>query len=67
MSDVWNFSCRVDNCGRKFDTKEKLDNHIKLRHHFASKNNNKIKSNIPKNKIETKISDNKQKNKNVMK
>ena len=66
MSEVLNFSCPVDNCGRKFATKEKLDNHIKLRHPSASKNNNKIKSNIPKNKNETKISDNKQINKNVI-
>ena len=66
MSEVLNFSCPVDNCGRKFATKEKLENHIKLRHPSASKNNNRIKSNIPKNKNETKISDNKQINKNVI-
>ena len=40
MSEILNFACPVNNCGRKFASKEKLDNHIKLRH------NNPISSNV---------------------
>ena len=40
MSEILNFACPVNNCGRKFASKEKLDNHIKIRH------NNPISSNV---------------------
>ena len=32
MSETLKFACPGDNCGRTFATKEKLDDHIKLRH-----------------------------------
>lgn len=48
MSEILNFACPVNNCGRKFESKEKLDNHIKLRHNSISSNiitNSKFKEN----------------------
>ena len=54
MSDILNFACPIKDCGRKFDTKEKLDNHIKLRHPQTSKNININNINNTKNKNETK-------------
>ena len=40
MSEILNFACPVNNCGRKFASKDKLDNHIKLRHNSISSNSN---------------------------
>ena len=60
MSEILNFSCPFDNCGRKFDTKEKLDNHIKLRHPSMSKNINNNKINKPKPKTKNEIKKNKE-------
>ena len=58
MSETLNFPCPIDDCGRKFATKEKLDNHIKLRHPQTSKNiNNKKNNKIEKE--ENKIIENK--------
>ena len=45
MSEILNFACSVNNCGRKFASKEKLDNHIKLRHNNSTSLNSKIKEN----------------------
>ena len=64
MSEILNFACPVNNCGRKFASKEKLDNHIKLRHN----NNNQISSNKKlsenkKDESELKINKPKQENK----
>ena len=44
MSEILNFSCPINSCGRKFATKEKLDEHIKLRHP-STKNKNDNKTN----------------------
>ena len=55
MSEILNFSCPVDNCGRKFATQEKLDNHIKLRHPIKSNNDTNIKKQENEN---NKISEN---------
>ncbi len=40
MSEILNFACPMNNCGRKFASKDKLDNHIKLRHNSISSNSN---------------------------
>ena len=48
MSETLKFACPGDNCGRKFATKEKLDDHIKLRHPST------LNKNINKDKNETK-------------
>ena len=55
MSEILNFSCPVDNCGRKFATQDKLDNHIKLRHPTKSNNDTNIKKQENEN---NKISEN---------
>ena len=66
MSEILNFPCPIDNCGRKFATKEKLDNHIKLRHPQTSKNiNNKKNNKIEKE--ENKIIENKNNEKTKIK
>ena len=44
MSEILNFSCPINSCGRKFATKEKLDEHIKLRHP-STKNKSDNKTN----------------------
>ena len=45
MSEILNFACPVNNCGRKFASKEKLDNHIKLRHNNPISSNAKLSGN----------------------
>ena len=45
MSEILNFACPVNNCGRKFASKEKLDNHIKLRHNNPISSNTKLSGN----------------------
>ena len=67
MSEILNFACPAINCGRKFATKIKLDDHIKLRHP-QNKEKNEIKENNiinqskdEKNKIQDKNTTNKNK------
>ena len=65
MSEILNFACPVNNCGRKFESKEKLDNHIKLRHNSISSNiitNSKFKEN-KKDESDLKIKKLKEENK----
>ena len=65
MSEILNFACPVNNCGRKFESKEKLDNHIKLRHNSISSNiitNSKFKE-IKKDESDLKIKKLKEENK----
>ena len=45
MSEILNFACPVNNCGRKFASKEKLDNHIKIRHNNPISSNAKLSGN----------------------
>ena len=61
MSEILNFSCPVNNCGRKFASKEKLDNHIKLRHNNPISSNAKLSGN---KKDESKLTIKKQKQEN---
>ena len=46
MSEILNFSCPINSCGRKFATKEKLDEHIKLRHPSTKNVNNNKKAKV---------------------
>ena len=67
MSEILNFACPVNNCGRKFESKEKLDNHIKLRHNSISSNiitNSKFKE-IKKDESDLKIKKLKEENKKL--
>ena len=61
MSEILNFACPVNNCGRKFASKEKLDNHIKLRHNNPISSNVKLSGN---KKDESKLTIKKQKQEN---
>ena len=61
MSEILNFACPVNNCGRKFASKEKLDNHIKLRHNNPISSNAKLSGN---KKDESKLTIKKQKQEN---
>ena len=59
MSELLKFGCPAPNCGRRFFTKEKLENHIKLRHPLLSF------SSTPSNEAQTKI-DKKEENKKMI-
>ena len=61
MSEILNFACPVNNCGRKFASKEKLDNHIKIRHNNPISSNAKLSGN---KKDESKLTIKKQKQEN---
>ena len=61
MSEILNFACPVNNCGRKFASKEKLDNHIKIRHNNQISSNAKLSGN---KKDESKLTIKKQKQEN---
>ena len=54
MSEVLNFLCLVDNCGRKFATKEKLVNYIKLQILLNQKIIIKLKTKFKKIKMKLK-------------
>ena len=62
MSEILNFACPVNNCGRKFASKEKLDNHIKLRHNNSISSNAKINEN---KKDESELKKQKQESKKI--
>ena len=64
MSEILNFSCPVNNCGRKFASKEKLDNHIKLRHNNPISSNAKLSGN-KKDESKLAIKKPKQENKKI--
>ena len=59
MSELLKFGCPAPNCGRRFFTKEKLENHIKLRHPLLSF------SSTPSNEAQTTI-DKKEENKKMI-
>ena len=59
MSELLKFGCPAPNCGRRFFTKEKLENHIKLRHPLLSF------SSTPSNEVQTTI-DKKEENKKMI-
>ena len=64
MSEILNFACPVNNCGRKFASKEKLDNHIKLRHNNPISSNAKLSGN-KKDESKLAIKKPKQENKKI--
>ena len=64
MSEILNFACPVNNCGRKFASKEKLDNHIKLRHNNPISSNAKLSGN-KKDESKLTIKKPKQENKKI--
>ena len=64
MSEILNFACPVNNCGRKFASKEKLDNHIKLRHNNPISSNTKLSGN-KKDESKLTIKKPKQENKKI--
>ena len=64
MSEILNFACPVNNCGRKFASKEKLDNHIKLRHNNQISSNAKLSGN-KKDESKLTIKKPKQENKKI--
>jgi U3 small nucleolar RNA-associated protein 14 len=64
MSEILNFACPVNNCGRKFASKEKLDNHIKIRHNNPISSNAKLSGN-KKDESKLAIKKPKQENKKI--
>ena len=64
MSEILNFACPVNNCGRKFASKEKLDNHIKIRHNNPISSNAKLSGN-KKDESKLTIKKPKQENKKI--
>ena len=64
MSEILNFACPVNNCGRKFASKEKLDNHIKIRHNNPIPSNAKLSGN-KKDESKLTIKKPKQENKKI--
>ena len=64
MSEILNFACPVNNCGRKFASKEKLDNHIKIRHNNPISSNAKLSGN-KKDESKLAIKKSKQENKKI--
>ena len=64
MSEILNFACPVNNCGRKFASKEKLDNHIKIRHNNQISSNAKLSGN-KKDESKLTIKKPKQENKKI--
>ena len=65
MSELLKFPCPVPNCGRKFYTNEKLENHIKIRHPLFSSSPSTNQTE-PDKKEENKITESSIKNNNII-